>query len=1274
MPSGWTFGNGFLIGPKANLAGINVNGLDLSTTNLAGATSGRITGTPAKLPAGWGIAAGWFVGPGANLAGADLSNQNLTNLDMTATNLVGAKLSGADLTNSKLKSADLTNALMVGTTVTATDLSTSTLTGVRGFGLKVKSGGKQPALPTGWSLYKGTFQGPGASLSGLDLRGNDLSGWNLAGMDMSNTNLASVNLTGAILSNTNLSGADLSRSTLTKAAVDGANFTGATFTALKSGLMKITRGSGADGTNVPPAAPAGFVFANGYFVGPTLALSGADLSNVNLKGLDLATADLSGAVTGPVSRYQLPSTLPADWAVVESDGAAYLVGPKAKLSKASLRYANLGGLNLAGVDLSSANLDGVKSGSIRGTPSALPKGWKLVSGFLLGRYVQLPKGTSFADKSLANLDLTSIDAPLVSFNRADLSGTNLTGANLDTTRMASANLSGANLDHTWFANADLTNAKLNNANVTRTTFTGSTFSGTDITGVDLAAMRMPEGLQEVKSAGIKGTPKTQPLSPYKLISGSFVGPSANLTIANLSNVDLSNMDLSNSNLIGANLTGARLTGTLLFGAKLGDPKAGASGQATLIGVRSGAIRTSTECSSPGPICGWQVPLPPKWSLIGGYLIGPAADLTGANLDGLDLTQATVSSITGTGITGKPSLPCGYFINGGRFASFLPVSNQIKNMDLTGADMRCLKLDAIRTGGLTGTPILPAGWTLTNGYLSGPNADLSNQDFSGVDLRGIDLSAAKLRGTNFGGANLNGVNMKNADLTGANLTGADLGNADLTSAKLTSAKISNAKVGGMLWSSATVTNLSGTGMVGTPGSDGPLLTEPISDKPWYRWKIAKGYLLGPSAQLAGADLSGVILNGTGDLRGADLTGANLSGADLSYSVLIKAKLTGANLNNANLSVTKLSGANLTGATITGATLGATDFQGVAESSSVSTVDNPAILTGIISGGIKGDQGSYMPDQRGWKQVKGYLVGPKANLRGADLRGAYLGNSCAMGSSRAGTATRQCEMGWLKWDGKNCKACVDYYYGIDLSGADFTGADLRGARIINTRIGGTIFKGANMERLATMGDVGTPVLPDTLNYFGDAYKGWDSSWNSSRSPYLPGRFWYFDDSYAYGGSGSIIGPGVEVASDNGPDPIQVVIGTRNIDGGMVYPIYGHPVAFGSWEMVDCSTGPRTPFGSIVSQMVKVTELIGSKVPNKLGDLSKIKIPDFGASWGCKDGNSYLGEPYNHRPIFAALPKVDSGSFYTPQSYVGLESDTKTALDGVAWWVKLANGLFG
>jgi len=105
-------------------------------------------------------------------------------------------------------------------------------------------------------------------------------------------------------------------------------------------------------------------------------------------------------------------------------------------------------------------------------------------------------------------------------------------------------------------------------------------------------------------------------------------------------------------------------------------------------------------------------LPIGWTLNNGYLFGPGADLRNANLSGTNLDSVDLS-----------------------------------DFDLTG----------VMSGGIGGTPLaLPIGWTLNNGYLFGPGANLSGADLTGFDLTGVNLTNVNLDGVNLTDANLTDV--------------------------------------------------------------------------------------------------------------------------------------------------------------------------------------------------------------------------------------------------------------------------------------------------------------------------------------------------------------------------------------------------------------------------------------------------------------------------------------------------------------------------------------
>jgi uncharacterized protein YjbI with pentapeptide repeats len=369
----------------------------------------------------------------------------------------------------------------------------------------------------------------------------------------------------------------------------------------------------------------------------------------------------------------------------------------------------------------------VVSGGITGIPSALPTGWILTGGYLVGPAEEIANDCYFDS-------VTFYEGP----------GANLSGADLNGVDLSEATLAASNV----------------------------CFEGVGVS---------------VISGGITGTPSALPAN-WSLVDGYLLGPGvtlnpdwcgpneggpscggfypggANLSGANMTGVDVAGADLTDANLSGANLTSSELTNadlvnTDLSGANL--TNADLSG-ANLSGVASGGI-TGTPSA-----------LPTGWILTGGYLVGPAgvveanncyydtlnfyegpgANLSGADLNGVDLSQATL---------GPPN-------------------------DL------CSSSASVISGGITGTPsALPVNWSLVNGYLLGPQVNLQphywcsdgtgpfcgfnpgNANLSGANLTGVDVADADLVDANLSGANFTNANLSGAILTDANLSGANYSN-------------------------------------------------------------------------------------------------------------------------------------------------------------------------------------------------------------------------------------------------------------------------------------------------------------------------------------------------------------------------------------------------------------------------------------------------------------------------------------------------------------------
>ena len=379
-------------------------------------------------------------------------------------------------------------------------------------------------------------------------------------------------------------------------------------------------------------------------------LSGANLTGANLNGADLFNANLTGA---RLDEADLRNANFAD----------------AVLTSASAINADFAGANINGSELSGAALTGAKSGSVLGTPLALPTDWHLVQGYLAGPG--------------ANLALAGLPS-------ADLTGFNLTAANLD----------GANLQGAQLANANLTGAGLTTANLASVTAGGTSFHNAHLVITNLSNAQLGTAdLTGVESSAISTIPASLPPN-WSLVKGYLIGAEAYLHGAKLAGADLSDAqltgaDLSVADLLGADLSSASLTAANLSGADLRDSTlTGADLQladldlADVWGVRSGSISGSPSS------------LPDGWILEGGYLIGQKANLTDAHLAGLDLR--------------------GVDLSGAELAGADLTNTRLTGTYLNLTRMGTATLNGVISGGVTGTPgSLPPGWSLLNGFLIGP---------------------------------------------------------------------------------------------------------------------------------------------------------------------------------------------------------------------------------------------------------------------------------------------------------------------------------------------------------------------------------------------------------------------------------------------------------------------------------------------------------------------------------------------------------------------------
>jgi len=187
---------------------------------------------------------------------------------------------------------------------------------------------------------------------------------------------------------------------------------------------------------------SGLISSNGDGEPAMVALSGSDLSEVELNGTALPNAGF---------------------------GMANLRG-------ASIKEADLDGVDLRGADLSEADLTGsdLSLANLHGV---------IASGAILS-------GVDLSHAVLSGADLRGADLSGSDLTSTDLSGSNLHGADLRDAKLDNANLSGANL-----RDANLTGAVLQDSNLTNLI----SIEGADFTGVSDLSSESAEYLASIAS-------------------------------------------------------------------------------------------------------------------------------------------------------------------------------------------------------------------------------------------------------------------------------------------------------------------------------------------------------------------------------------------------------------------------------------------------------------------------------------------------------------------------------------------------------------------------------------------------------------------------------------------------------------------------------------------------------------------------------------------------------------------------------------------------------
>lgn len=292
-----------------------------------------------------------------------------------------------------------------------------------------------------------------------------------------------------------------------------------------------------------------------------------------------------------------------------------------------------------------------------------------------------------------------------------------------------------------------------------------------------------------------------------------------------------------------------------------------------------------------------------------------------------------------------------------------------------------------------------------------------------------------------GAYLDGAFWANVDLTRAQLISADLRGADLRGARLDRAAAPDADFTGATLHRTSLSGLHG-GRARFVRADlfeatGEAAVLPFAD--FERASLDRARLPGArldqanltEARLCGADLTGAVLTGATveatDFTDADLSRANLVGLKLARAVLTGARFAGADLSCSDLEDVTLPGADFTKANLRGALLTGSAMRGA-----------------TFAGACLAEAGLAEIE---WEDV---------DLRGADLRKAtfHLGSSrsgmlntpIASEGSRTGFYTDDYEEQAFKSPEEIRKAnlCGADLRGADLGDVDFYLVDLRGAK--------------------------------------------------------------------------------------------------------------------------------------------------------------------------------------------------------------------------------------
>jgi len=376
---------------RTDLSNINFAYADLSNTNLKGK---NLTGAILR-----GVDLSEHDLTGTNLIDATLSDAKFSSTNLKGKDLSGAKLRAVDLSEHDLTGANLSDTFLYRADLSEIDLRTVTLTNAD-FTYANLSGSKLPdSLLVNNNLDYAILNN--INFAGKDLSESSFDVTKLDGSDMQNTNLSHasfIQVDFTKIKNKSLAGADLTVTSLSHSNLSGVNFAG---TILDETNFWNTDLPGVDFTVVD-------VIVDG------ISFIDADLSNSNFEGVDLAPKEeYSNTFENKAYLKNLGTNLIVE-DIFGEFANVFIISAEIRGNDLAINYVFYN--NFANANLENANF---KNAVLR--------------------------NANFYQAELQNADLSGADLRKSFFGGANLSGANLSGANLSGANLSGAILIGANL-------------------------------------------------------------------------------------------------------------------------------------------------------------------------------------------------------------------------------------------------------------------------------------------------------------------------------------------------------------------------------------------------------------------------------------------------------------------------------------------------------------------------------------------------------------------------------------------------------------------------------------------------------------------------------------------------------------------------------------------------------------------------------------------------------------------------------------------------------------